>query len=287
MFGYVNVNQGELKVRELALYKSYYCGLCATLKKRHGHLGQLTLNYDTTFLAILLSALYESREHTSLHRCLLHPQKKRPLTQTSYMAYAADMTIVLTYHQLRDHWSDEKKLSGLAGSRLLSPAYGRVERLYPRQCEAVASAIERLAALEAAQSEDIDAAAGCSGDMLREIFVKKEDQWSDRLRIIGSGIGKFVYLMDAYEDLQEDIKKNRYNPLKRLAGQEDYETTVEQIMRMYMAEAAAAFEQLPVLKNAELLRNILYAGVWMKHDRLRMEKAQSEKKAGKTENGSL
>lgn len=274
MFGYVNVNQGELKVKELALYKSYYCGLCKVLKERCGRAGQMTLNYDTTFLAILLSALYESEEQTHTIRCALHPTKKRPVTRTDYMNYAADMTVVLTWHQLRDHWKDDRSLPGLAGSGVLAHAYRKLEQRYPRQCTAVAAAIEKLAALEQAGSTDIDAAAGCSGEMLQELFVVEEDMWADRLRTMGRGIGKFVYMMDAYEDLPKDLKKNRYNPLKELAKQADYEDACEEIMRLYMAEAAAAFEQLPILMNAELLRNILYAGVWTKHDRLRNERME-------------
>lgn len=286
MFGYVNVNQGELKVRELALYKSYYCGLCRVLKERFGRAGQLTLNYDTTFLAILLSALYESEEHTDTMRCALHPTKKRPVTRTDYMNYAADMTIVLTWHQLRDHWKDDRSVPGLAGSGVLTHAYRKLEQQYPRQCVAVEAVIEKLTGLEQAGSTDIDAVAGCSGEMLQELFVVKEDMWADRLRRMGRGIGKFVYVMDAYEDLPEDLKKGRYNPLKELAKQADYEDACEEIMRLYMAEAAAAFEELPILMNAELLRNILYAGVWTKHDRLRKERTEQDRITG-GKNGSL
>ena len=55
MFGYVLINKEELKFKEYDVYKSYYCGLCQTLNNRSGRFAQLTLNYDMTFLQLLLT----------------------------------------------------------------------------------------------------------------------------------------------------------------------------------------------------------------------------------------
>ena len=90
MFGYVLPDQKELKIRELEMYQGYYCGLCLALKKQYHFLGRLSLNYDMTFLALLLTALYEPESLRKMHRCVLHPAKKRLVIQNQYLDYAAE-----------------------------------------------------------------------------------------------------------------------------------------------------------------------------------------------------
>ena len=97
MFGYVTANKPELKIREFARYKGYYCGLCHTLLKNHGRRGQMTLTYDMTFLVILLSSLYEPKEEEMRKHCLIHPAKKQYMIQNEVSFYASDMNILLTY----------------------------------------------------------------------------------------------------------------------------------------------------------------------------------------------
>ena len=102
MFGYIGVNRGELKVRELERYRAFYCGLCETLRKKYGLSGQLTLTYDMTFLVLLLSSLYELKEKEENKRCLVHPFKKHRQIRTRATRYAADMNLLLTYEHLRE-----------------------------------------------------------------------------------------------------------------------------------------------------------------------------------------
>lgn len=111
---------------------------------------------------------------------------------------------------------------------------------------------------------------------MEELFIWKEDEWESILRRFGFFLGKFIYIMDAYEDLAEDLKKNRYNPLISLYNGNVYEETCLQILTMMMGECSLEFEKLPCLQDADILRNILYGGVWTRY-RLMQEK-QKEKK---------
>lgn len=280
MFGYVNINKPELRVRENEVYQGYYCGLCQTLKKKYGRLSQLTLNYDMTFLVILLSALYECEERRKRIRCAPHPMTPRDMIVTDYSEYGADMTIVLSYFHLLDDWKDEHKILEGGGAKLLAGHYRKLKEQYPRQCHAVERAIADLEKEEKANSEAIDRTASYTGMMLREIFVPQQDVWTEQLQTMGMSIGKFIYLMDAYEDLEEDVRKGQYNPLRWLSESTDYEQTCETMLRLLMTDAATAFEKLPILMNAELLRNIIYAGVWVKHDSILMKKKEQENMRG-------
>ena len=99
MFGYVTTNKPELKIREFARYKGFYCGLCRTLRSRHGFTGQMTLSYDMTFLILLLSSLYEPKTTQDNKRCMIHPGKKQMILQNAVTEYAADMNVFLAYYE--------------------------------------------------------------------------------------------------------------------------------------------------------------------------------------------
>ncbi len=272
MFGYITVNEPELKIKEFQRYRGYYCGVCRSLQKRHGRCGQATLSYDMTFLSVLLNALYEEPLQEEWKRCFAHPLKKHLVLKNAISDYTADMNILLTYYSLLDHWKDDKKRSAWIGAKLLQRKKKRVALQYPRQSQAVASYIESLTDCERKNRMELDLAAGLTGTMLGEIFVYKEDAWQDELRQMGFYLGKFIYLMDAYEDAEQDRKKGSYNPWKPYMDKEDYLEKVQEILTMMMSECAHAFERLPIVEEAELLRNILYSGVWAKYDKITRKK---------------
>ena len=107
MFGYVIARKDTLSEEEQARYKGCYCGLCRALRESHGNLSRLALNYDMTFLILVLASLYEPEEQAGAARCPVHPAKPQPYWTCSYSAYAADLNIALTYHKLRDDWLDD------------------------------------------------------------------------------------------------------------------------------------------------------------------------------------
>ena len=140
------------------------------------------------------------------------------------------------------------------------------EARWPRQCAAIRSCLARLAEYEAAGSEDLDAVSGCFGELMAELFDYKQDHWSPELRSLGFHLGKFIYLMDAYDDLARDKRKGAYNPLKTMSEQPGYEEEMREIFELLLARCAKRFERLPCVEDADLLRNILYSGVWLKYN---------------------
>ena len=276
MFGYVTVCEPELKVKDLKKYRAYYCGLCRTLKEDYGFMGQMTLTYDMTFAVILLSSLYETTTKHEEHRCKVHPAKRQHMLQNEITSYAAAMNVLLAYYHMEDDWQDDRKVSSLMTKSLIQGKAKKTIEKYPRQSEIIWKSLKELGECEHENSMDIDRAAGCFGRLMAELFVWKEDIWEKTLRKMGFYLGKFIYLMDAYEDLPEDRKKNRYNPLKELAKRPDYEAQMEQILRMMIAESTVRFEQLPCLVDVDILRNILYDGVWNHYNKIQMKKREEK-----------
>jgi hypothetical protein len=279
MFGYINVNAKELSKENKEIYQSYYCGLCKALSKSCGTKGQMLLNYDVTFLVVLLTGLYEPEETGKKFVCALHPLKKRTCSVNQITEYAADMNVMLAYFNLVDDWKDERQISKKAMASMLQKDYERLARKYPRQSDAIEHYIQKLSEYEEAGECNIDLVAGLTGEVLGELFAWKQDEWYDELKTLGFYLGKFIYLMDAYEDLDKDTKRDAYNPLRELKKEhaDDFECIVKLMMTSMMSECAKSFERLPILMHADILRNIIYSGVWSKYEYIQMRKKKREK----------
>ena len=276
MFGYVTIYEPELKVKDLKKYKAYYCGLCRMLKEKYGFMGQMTLTYDMTFEVILLSSLYENASEAERHRCKVHPIKKQMMLRNEITDYAAAMNVLLAYYHMEDDWQDDRKVTSLMTKSMIHGKVRRIIEEYPRQSRAIRSALEELSSCEKEECTDIDRTAGCFGRLMEELFVYREDIWERNLRKMGFFLGKFIYIMDAYEDLPEDLKKGRYNPLRDMYGKDDYEGRMKQILCMMIAESTAEYERLPCLLDVDILRNILYDGVWNRYNKIQMKKSEDQ-----------
>lgn len=277
MFGYITICKPELKVKDYYRYKAYYCGLCHSLREQFGSTGQMTLSYDMTFLVIFLGSLYEMEPKSSMCRCKVHPIRKNQILKTDITEYCADMNILLTYYHFLDDWQDEKSVPALFGVRALKTKAKKVIHAYPRQAKAIRSSLRKLAHYEQRGETNLDLVSGSFGHLMEELFVWRKDEWEENLRRFGFFFGKFIYLMDAYEDLPDDLKKNRYNPLISLYNGDVYEETCLQILNMMMAECSLEFEKLPCLQDADILRNILYAGVWTKYSQIQAKKEKEQR----------
>lgn len=271
MFGYVIANKECMSQEELARYQGFYCGLCKTLERDYGQLERITLNYDMTFLAIFLSALYEPMEEQKSCKCVFHGFKERPVIENEYIDYAAAMTIVLTYYKCLDDWNDERKWTSQKYGQLLKKSYYKIKEKYPRQCESIEQSIWKQSIAEKDHTNSVDDAINYAGMLLSEVFVYKEDFWSDYLRTFGYELGRFIYLMDAAMDYEKDLKKNNYNPLVKLNKRPE---EVKDLLEMAIGDATVEFERLPITQDEHLLRNILYGGVWQQY----YEKIGKEKK---------
>lgn len=280
MFGYVNINRNELSDENKKIYQGYYCGLCQKLKEVSGRKGQMLLNYDMTFLVVLLTGLYELEGKNTDFVCALHPTKKRTARINEATEYAADMNIILSYQNFEDDWRDNRSYSKKAFARMLGKDYNRIMAKYPRQVKAVETYIEELGKAEDAQEANIDKISGLTGTMLGEIFAWREDIWAEELRYFGFYLGKFIYLMDAYEDFETDKRKNAYNVFRvqRKEDMQNLDTFVKLLLTSMMSECAKSFERLPILMHADILRNVLYSGVWTKYEYNRLKRERKQQK---------
>lgn len=270
MFGYVVANLEDASDQEKERYRAVYCGLCRTLGQRLGQRSRAALTYDMAFLVLLFGSLYEPEEEQATARCAVHPLTDHDFARTRFTDYAADVTVALAYHKCLDDWHDDRSVPARTAAAALAKPYRQVRERLPRQCAAIEDGLAAIDALERANAPVPDEAANHFGRLMGELFVIEQDPWSETLRALGFHLGRFIYLMDAVCDFEDDRKHGRYNPLAALeCAPED----LEEALAVIMGNATAAFEKLPLEQDLHLLRNVLYAGVWQKYN------AQFKKKA--------
>lgn len=273
MFGYINADINQLSEEDKKQYQQFYCGLCHQLGRTAGPKAQLLLNYDLCFLGLLLQSLYEPDISSANSRCLIHPFKNRPFYSSEAIEYAADMDIILSYHSLLDNYTDDNSKIAKLAADSLKKDYLRIRDKYPRQTKAVEDYIANLSLAEANHESNIDKVSSYTGEMLGTLMNWKEDAWGTTLHCMGFHMGKFIYILDAYEDLKKDTKRGNYNPLSYMKHEspKEYETFVRINLTSLMAECAKSFERLPIVDNADILRNIIYSGVWTKYEYLQIK----------------
>ncbi len=266
MFGYIIVNKAEMKFKEFDVYHSYYCGICQDLKRKYGVCGQLSLSYDMTFLAILLTGLYEPDTVLGSCKCVAHPFESHLTRNNVYTEYAADMNVLFAWYKCRDDWEDERKFKKLLCGRLLEGKLGEIKKYYAEKFKKIGLLMQDFSEAEKNENVEIDTVSGLFGSVMAEIVAAREDEWAEDLRRLGFFLGKFIYLCDAYEDVELDLKKGMPNPLKHRYENPDFEEECRTILMMMMSECCREFEKLPILENVEILRNILYSGVWGRYE---------------------
>ncbi len=274
MFGYIVPDKPELRVWEYEVFRGYYCGVCKTIAKRAGHRGRIILSYDSAFLAVLIDSLEEAPTAGKQTRCLIHPLKNRFMANsTAALEFASDINILLAYYNLKDKWLDEKRLEGPVGMMILGKGFKKVKRKYPGLVNHMEQELITLGKLERQKCGHMEEACEPFARIMRKVFeyAVESDVQRKVLGCIGYNLGKWVYLLDAYDDIEDNIKSGAYNPLLHQFEYEEGEEIqsfrerirekTEFILVYSLSEMEKAFALLEIKKNQGILENIVYRGL--------------------------
>ena len=267
MFGYIRPYRDELKVGQLRDYEALYCGLCRAIGRRHGFMARMFLSYDFTFLAMLLDG---DRPRTERYRCPARLWcRKKPCIGSPGVDAAADAGTILAYWKLRDTVADGplwKRTGARVLSRLLRPGYRRAARRRPDFDRAVREDLEQLQALEREGCPSLDRTADTFARLLAAAAPPSGDSARDRaLGQLLYHVGRWIYLTDAWDDLEEDRRTGSYNPIaarfggEAEAGRDDLRVTLRHSLNL--ARSAAALLELGYW--TETVENILFLGLPM------------------------
>ncbi len=265
MFGYVRPCQSELKCRDFDLYRATYCGLCRCMRQRYGMVAPMLLNYDFTFLALLL---WDAEDSPALctGRCHGNLLRKKTMCQPSEaLDIAADHSIILSYWKVRDGVADKgfwPSLGYRALSILLRPSYRKAAKLRPDFDSTVRRCLAELSELEKNQCQSIDRTADTFARILQGAAPSTQNQNQDRaLEELLYHVGRWIYLVDAQDDLSEDKISGSYNPIALRFGGEGDDTSMELTLNHSLNLARSALHLGDFGCRQPLLENILYLGL--------------------------
>ncbi len=267
MFGYIKTHRPELKVKEDETYKGIYCSLCRALGKRYGIMSRLFLSYDSTFLALALMALSDEKVCFEQKRCPFNPSKKCNFCQneSEELNFAADISVLLLYHKIRDNISDSTLFKAILYRILLVTvicSYKKAIKFRPDEAIIIEEYIRMQKAVEEKQSRSVDEAAEPTAILLGRLYSRGEkDDDNRRVRErVGYCLGRWVYMIDAFDDIEKDRKSGNYNPFL-LSGQDNYEKIKGDLL-MTAGELAKAYELLEIKKFGTITENVIYDGLY-------------------------
>ena len=272
MFGYIRTDVPEMRVRENEYYRAVYCGLCRAQGKCTGQCSRFTLNYDMVFLALLRLAVQGRQVEIKRGRCIAHPFRKRAyVAHCEPLAYCAYAAAILTHGKIADDLVDErglKRLKARMAKPLTSHMRKKALKKYSELDKRVVEGLGKLSEIERQNLSSVDIPADAFGDILADILsFGLEGNDEKIMRNIGRHVGRWIYIVDAVDDLDEDIKKNRFNAFERLYNGEIPERERESVansLRLELLAAEPSFDLIDYngLDDIEaIIGNIIYLGM--------------------------
>ncbi|MBE6052074.1 MAG: hypothetical protein E7214_15870 [Clostridium sp.] len=281
MFGYITPVTDELKVKDFEVFRSYYCGLCFAIKDKFGNLPRYSLNYDVTFFTVILDSLSIEETIISEKTCIKHPyNKKTYVVYNSALDYAADLNLALVYYKVKDDVLDESNIKSSFLLKILTPYY---KRLTHKNLDSIISnSLEELHMLEMKkESISIDEISHPFSHIMGSIFklcpfeiINDSPKIRDTLYNFGYIFGKWIYLIDALDDLKKDMENSRYNPIdqvynKRKLPYKNFINTIKENMDFTLMSLAVncsdILKELPINKNKEIIDNVINLGLLNKY----------------------
>lgn len=280
MFGYVTPCKMELKIKEYEKFRAYYCGLCKTIKKDYGELPRITINYDMTFLGILLDSLEDNKNIFIKEHCIIHPIKKKVIiTDNEALKYAAFFNVALSYYKLLDNVEDDNSIKSNISSKFLKKYIHKNNDLYEKHIHTVDNSLKSLYTCEKNyENKSIDEISHHFAHLTGYILSSyKNFSFKDNLYWLGYNLGKWIYIIDAFDDLEKDINENKFNVINNIYNKnnlnyKEFRDSIKDKIDFLLVNCASAclnnFNNMHIVKNKGLLYNILQFGLMEKMERV-------------------
>lgn len=269
MFGYLQIDKDELKVKDYRLYKSVYCGLCRQMGKDYGIAARLTLSYDCTVLALLYMSLNSEKCRVIHKRCVVNPLKKCEFCncEGEALKFAGSVSVIMSYNKLEDTIKDSKSLKKLAARIMkffFKRNYNKAVSNYPKAAYITEQMLKKQMTAESEQA-DIDMAAEPTAELISKLcaMLGLKGHSVHAAEVFGYYVGRWIYLMDAADDLEKDIESGVFNPFKSKYNGDIEETMAycNEVLNMTAAQITLAYDLLDIGAYKSILDNIIYDGI--------------------------
>lgn len=298
MFGYITPLKPELKIKDFAKFRSYYCGLCFHLKSNAGNIPRIALNYDMTFLAVLLDSISLTEPTVEIKRCFMHPLEKKPvIINNEALSFSASINIALYYYKIKDDIYDDKDLKSMLLEKILKPYFKKASSI-TKINNLIESNLKDLSNFEKNKNFNfIDEIAHPFSDIVGIILkecpfklVNDSEELRNNLYNFGYTLGKWIYLIDAFDDLEDDIKNKKFNPINHLYNKENYSFNellplIKERLEFSILNCSYNCNEilrlLPLKRNEDILKNILELGMMDKYLKISNNTCENKKECNK------
>lgn len=216
MFGYVTPDKPNMYIKDYTMYKAFYCGICKKTGKMYGQLMRFTTNYDITFINILLHNILEQKVEIINQTCILNPIKKKSIVVSNHLTeQVINLNVLLADFKLDDDIIDNNKLSKKFFKFLIRRKVKRARQKLPEIYERIRKARIEQNNIENDNNKSIDKAAHPFASMIRDIFkLMAKERYTEDIGSLAYQLGRFIYIVDAIDDIDKDILNKDYNPVK-------------------------------------------------------------------------
>ncbi len=268
MFGYLKPDKPYLYLKDDTLYNALYCGVCKSIKNTCGNTCRFTLTYDVAFLSALVHNICGVDVDIKRKNCVAHPIKKRPIAMPDGISKKlANVNVLLAYYKLRDDVVDENK--GNFKSLLFKKGYKKAKKALPNIDGVINNGYQNLLKLEKQNSSSIDMVSDCFATMMAEISNEIfENYKSNYTYNLVYAVAKWVYLIDALDDYDKDIKKNCYNVFYNAYKSPNYAELIKAnsqelafVFNSIFSQIKENYENIPKKYNTDLVENVLFKGM--------------------------
>ena len=271
MFGYIVPDKMNMLIKDFTIFKAYYCGLCKSIGKCQGQLYRFATNYDMTLFNILMHGILDKQISFHNEVCILNPLKKKSVVVGDELTeQIAHINLLLMYYNVVDDVMDNGGVKAKAIKAMINRKTRRSQKSYPRIDEIIKSHFEELRALEKQHTTSLDRVSEPFSKIMEEIALEVlGEKADDNIRNLCYNLGKWVYLMDALDDLDDDAKSHNFNPF--LACYDGY-TTKSEFLEKYHDEISFTmyaicntiidcYNHIEVKVSEGVLSNVFYLGL--------------------------
>lgn len=270
MFGYIAIDKSKLEAKEIGLYQTFMCGLCLSTKKLYGNYPRNFVNYDINFLNVLLHSFLQKDVEITYGKCVSSPFKKRSFLKTDEITdRLSSANVLLTYFNVLDDTLDEKSFLKKALLKSLKKAYNKAKSNEREMESSISQLYFKLREEENAKDKadsNLDKVCHNFASLTQKVVTMATGEKSEKLENLTYNLGKWVYLIDALDDIDKDIKHKSYNPLLSYFGREESKAVFlsrhgEELNFVFytaLNSIAESYNDLNLTKYACLLNNVIY-----------------------------
>jgi len=273
MFGYILPDKPNLYMKDYGLYRAFYCGLCHETGHCQGQCMRFGVGYDVTFLSILYHGVAHERLTFKRKACIAKPFRRTTVVVDSPLqTKCCHLNALLLDFKARDDLADSKRKGGKKIVRnALRGKVKKARRALPKVAEILDEAYLDQQKTESTRPTGWKVAADPFACCMQEITLAMLPQGGEGLQEVMYGLGQFVYLMDALDDYDKDVKKGNYNPLY-LAYQnptkkemlEQHIQEIEQDVNELIARIKEGYRRVAIFDTEGIVTNTLWYGLQAK-----------------------